>query len=133
MDVSLKHLPESVARLVEVVGVDAAMAIVEERGGIRLYTPVKADPEHWLADRLGMVAFQKLVDEYQGEEIEVPRCLEALRAAKDALIAADAEAGASDAELARRYGYTERGIRNVRRRMGLMKCAGQSDLFGDAV
>jgi len=129
MEISLDHLPESVAELVGVVGVTAALAIVEERGGVRMYTPVKADPDHWLAKLIGMVALERLVEYYQGEEIELPRCVEAMRAAKDMVIVAEHEAGASNADLARRYGYTERGIKKLRRRVGSVSTSPQTDLF----
>lgn len=124
-----EHLPPSVVELIDVVGLAAALAIVEERGGIKLYVPVKADPDHWLAALIGITALEAMVAYYQGDEIEVPRCAEALRAARELQIATEAAAGDSNATLARRHGYTERGIRKLRRRVEVQYDGRQDDLF----
>ncbi|AUN95894.1 Mor transcription activator family protein [Pseudazoarcus pumilus] len=123
------HLPESVIELVEVVGMSAALAIVEARGGIRFYVPVRFDPDHWLSKLVGCEAAQALIDYAAGDEIEVPRCAAALAAARERLIAAEAESGRSRAELARAYGYTERGIRKLLRRAEAREEERQADLF----
>ena len=128
-DIVADNLPAAVAELVRVVGLPAAMAIVEERGGIRFYVPVQAHAGHWLADLIGMEAFALLVDYAAGDEIEVPRCVDSLRAVKDRQIAQEAEAGDSQATLARRYRYTERGIRKVLRRVESADDDRQPDLF----
>lgn len=111
------HLPASVRELVEVIGLAAALAIVEARGGVRLSVPTKATAEHWLAELIGLEALEALVAVYAREEIEVPRCAAALRALRERRIVAEFESGASNAELARKYQYTERGIRKLRRRV----------------
>ncbi|WP_275100128.1 hypothetical protein [Sedimenticola hydrogenitrophicus] len=125
------YLPDSVQELIEVVGLAATLVIVEERGGIRLCVPARATPDHWLADRIGMPALTALVERYQNEEIEVARCVAALRAVQEQQIVREAEAGASNATLARRYGYTERGIRKLRRRVEgeLADATAQGQLF----
>lgn len=110
-------LPASVRDLVEVIGLDAALAIVEARGGVRLYVPEAATVDHWLAGLIGLEALAALTEVYAREEIDVPRCAGALRALREREIVAEAEAGASNAELARRHHYTERGIRKLRRRV----------------
>lgn len=111
------HLPASVRELVEVIGLAAALAIVEARGGVRLSVPTKATAEHWLAELIGLEALEALVAVYAREEIEVPRCAAALRTLQERRIVAEFERGASNAELARKYQYTERGIRKLRRRV----------------
>lgn len=123
------YLPASVRDLVDVVGMPAALAIVEARGGIRLCVPKRVTPDHWLVDLIGVDALQALISVYSGEEIEVPRCYAALRAIRDQQIVAEAEAGASNAELARKHNYTERGIRKLRRRVEKEIESPQNDLF----
>lgn len=122
-------LPASVQELVEVVGMAAALKIVEERGGIRLCVPTSARDDHWLASHIGMDALKILVEYYRGEEIEIPRCAAALRTIKDRQIAAQAAGGDTNAQLARQYGYTERGIRKLRRRVESDQDDSQGDLF----
>lgn len=125
------YLPASVQELVEVVGVSAALAIVEERGGITLCVPTVAASDHWLSGLIGLPALTALVERYRGEEIEIARCAAAMRAIQEQQIVAEAGAGASNATLARRYGYTERGIRKLRRRVEgeLADASAQGQLF----
>jgi hypothetical protein len=111
------HLPASVRELVEVIGLAAALAIVEARGGVRLSVPTKATADHWLVEVIGLPALEQLVAVYAGEELEIARCAAALRTLQERRIVAEFESGASNAELARKYQYTERGIRKLRRRV----------------
>lgn len=130
MDARLQELPKSVQELVELIGIDAALAIVQERGGIRLCVPRQAREDHWLVPLIGLDALRALVAHYDGEEIDVPRCASALRAARERQIAAELEHD-SVARVARRHAYTERGIRKLRRRLeerGDIEDA-QGDLF----
>ncbi len=113
-----EHLPESIQEMVDVIGLPAALCIVEKRGGIRLCVPKYVNDNHWLVKTIGMKAFKKLVEYYNGEEIDIPRCLQAMNALKELEIYNRAtKNGDSGATLAREYGYTERGIRKVKRRV----------------
>lgn len=114
-NVPLDTLPNSIKELVEIVGITAAMTIVEQRGGIRLYVPIKVSKDHWLTS-IGQENFNALVKLYAGEEIEIPRCVEALTAVKHQMIKADADSGLTTTDIARKYNYTERGIRKAIRR-----------------
>lgn len=122
-------LPDSVQELVTVVGLTAALRIVEARGGIRLYVPMVASADHWLAALIGLPALEQLVAYYQGDTLEIPRCVEALRAVRELEIVREAQRGASTAQLARRHGYTERGIRKLRRRVEAQYDPRQGGLF----
>jgi len=122
-------LPSRIADLVDVVGPKAALTIVELRGGARLYVPSKATAEHWLAEHIGIEALQQLSKIYGGEWMEVDRCAALLRAAFEAKVVAEFDRGASNCELALRYGYTERGIRKLRRRVEEREPSPNLDLF----
>lgn len=122
-------LPTSILDLIEVVGIPAALAIVRERGGIRLYVPHLADPEHQIAEWIGIDAMQALVDVFAGEEIEIPRCDRALRAERAYHIGQRYDAGESQAELARAYAMTERNIKLILAKRRMHPEYHQSDLF----
>ena len=124
--IPLDCLPASIVDLVAVIGLTAALAIVEERGGIRLCVPTRVRPEHWLMEKIGAESFARLVEIYAGEEIEVPLCVAAMRALREQEIVNSHE---SNATLARRYGYTERGIRKLRRRVSTAVPDEQQELF----
>lgn len=111
------YFPQSALDLIEDIGLEATIKIVEQRGGVRLFVPVKAKSDHWLMDCIGQDSFEQLVLVSAGLEIEIPRCCAALRALRESEIHAGAQSGETNAVLALRFGYTERGIRKVRRRV----------------
>ena len=116
MEPRLEELPKSIQELAATLGLDATLAIVEARGGIRLYVPRGWRSDHWLVPLIGPDALRQLVAHWGGEEIDIPRCEASLRAARERQIGTELQ-GDSVARVARRYGYTERGIRKLRRRL----------------
>lgn len=129
--IDLDRLPGRVAELADVVGLRAALILVELRGGTRLAVPKKPAPGHWLVEHIGVEALDKLCRYYGGETIEIDRCAAALRAGLEANILRDYENGASNSQLARRYNYTERGIRKLRRRLERREPSLNYDLFDE--
>ncbi len=111
-----QYLPESFQELSSVIGITPALAIVALRGGECLSVPKKVNPEHWLIGAIGREPFKKLVEYYNGEEIPVPRCDHAIRVTREMEILKKWKEGKSTQELARMYGYTDRGIRKLLRR-----------------
>jgi len=128
-NIQVKLLTSRTQQLVEIIGLSAALKLVEIRGGIRLSVPTRVKPEHWLVQHIGLEALKKLVDYYKGEEIEIDRCVKALSAIKEQQIIQESSQGTSNAQLARKYGYTERGMRKLRRRVEKTEPAPQQDLF----
>ena len=128
-NIEAKLLTSRTQELVEIVGLSAALKIVELRGGIRLSVPTRVKPDHWLVPHIGITALKHLVDYYKGEEIEIDRCVRALSAIKEQQIVEESEQGTSNAQLARKYGYTERGMRKLRRRVEKTQPTPQQDLF----
>ena len=129
-EIRLDDLPETARDLVDVVGMNAALRIVDQLGGIRLYVPKIAKDDHALADLIGIDALKELVSMYGGEEIDVPRCAEAFRSMQQRRIIAELQHN-SFTTIARRHGYTERGLRKMLRRAeakGEVK-TNQLDLF----
>lgn len=114
-DVRIDDLPETIQSLVDLIGIDATMRIVEERGGIRLYVPKTADQDHPIAGWIGTDPFEALVSMYGGEEIDVPRCEAAMQSVKRRQILIDLQSN-SIAMVARKHQYTERGVRKLLRR-----------------
>lgn len=110
MEIDIDQLPHSAAEIVEVVGVEAALRLVEAWGGIRLYVPQHMPEDHLLVSTLGRAEADQLADRYGGETVHIPRCLHALRAVRNGRIRAERHDGASPALLALRYGLTERQV-----------------------
>lgn len=115
--IHIGQLPGRTQELVSIVGIQAALKIVELRGGIRLSVPRRIRPDHWLVPHIGLAALTKLVEYYNGEEIEIDRCAAALRTFTEQEILESWNCGISNNALARQYGYTARGMRKLRRRL----------------
>ncbi len=130
-DATLALLPRRVAELVDVVGLAAALKIVELRGGGRLEVPKRVKAEHWLVEHIGLEALAKLVAYYNGERIEIDRCFKVLLMIQERVIVAAHDNGASNWQLAQQYGYTERGIRKLRKRVENARPSANLDLFAD--
>jgi hypothetical protein len=128
--VRLSHLPETVLEMVELIGMPAALKIVESYGGVRLYVPQTIVPDHPLEQLIGRTNAEKLAARYGGEHhFDIPRCVEAARHARDDAIAAEFLAGASYRTLAQRYRLTERSIGNILTRKRITEDDRQTSLF----
>jgi len=107
-------LPPSLRDIAELIGLPGTLRLVETYGGVRLYVPKKLDAEHKLAQLIGLEQAAKLADTYGGEmHFDIPRAVEATRAARDRCIRADQASGSTHRELALKYSLTERQIRNI--------------------
>jgi hypothetical protein len=62
--------PPEAVRLVQRIGIAAAFALVEARGGTRIYVPRTASP--WLVDLIGAAPAAALAEALGGEFLKVP-------------------------------------------------------------
>lgn len=107
---AVDYLPESLREVVDLIGLQATLKLVEHLGGIVLYVPAELTADHRIAKAIGMRAATLLWERYQADTIEVPRCHEALRLARNAEIRARRDAGATVEQLALDYGLTMRAV-----------------------
>lgn len=113
MEIDIDQLPQSAAEIVDVVGVEAALRLVEAWGGVRLYVPQQMPKDHLLVSTLGREEADELAARYGGESIQVPRCLHALRAVRNTRMRRERARGDSPALLALRYRLTERQVYSI--------------------
>lgn len=117
-----RHVPDVqldgvLGEIAEVAGLQAALAVVERWGGIRLYVPEpdKLRDTHPMVEAVGADAAQAIAQRFQREEILVPRTPTLVRAARDRRIRAehDPDAGVSASVLAQRWGLSLRMVRYI--------------------
>jgi len=108
----LEDLPASARELAEIIGLPAALRLVEGWGGWSfLYVPKAPGPEHALSRALGHQAALALAAAYGGDYIRsIPRCADAMRLARDRRLLGRRAEGASPAGLALEFGLTERHV-----------------------
>lgn len=109
-DINPDLLPASFAEVAQVIGLRAALILVEHYGGTRLYIPQDLLGGWTIIDLIGERAAQRLVARYRLDCIWVPRCVRAVRAARDAEIRARHAKGEKADALAREYGLTDRAV-----------------------
>lgn len=113
VDNDLHLLPSTMQMLAKSIGLPAVMALVKTHGGLApLYVPIKVTSDHYLVRLVGIEAFTKLVAEYGGDIIEIPKCERVARELIYHQIRREI-IDATQEVLARKYGYTIRHIRNI--------------------
>lgn len=130
-------MPQSVVRLIALIGYDATMALVKHCPGLTLPIPKSggdtgASQYAYLVETVGAAAADILVQHYGGDRLSVPRCYQLLIETRWRAIILDYNAGIPVRELALKYTLTERSIWNVlKRAVDLNRPAvlAQDDLF----
>jgi hypothetical protein len=112
--------------LVEIMGVDAVVALVKARGGVRAHVPTpQRVNQSILLDIVGVEALRKLAARCGGTALDIPLCRSWL--ARLMLH----EGGHSHAQIARAVGFTEHTVRNLDRAdWGAKPCSGTSTDIG---
>ncbi len=127
-EVLAKYLPPLLLRVSERIGLAATLELVKHYGGTWVFIPMpgRCTPDHVLARMLGFDKLLILAEMLGGDQVEVPKCEVAIRAARDRRIRALA-GSKTQRETALLYGLTERQVRNIQ--AGCAVEERQPDLF----
>ena len=93
-----------------VVGLPATARLIEVFGGVRLYVPKQARPEHKIALLIGLEAAQRLSARFGNEELSIPKARILRRSIRNLALLADHASGMSVRRLALKYDLCERTI-----------------------
>jgi hypothetical protein len=113
LTIAPEALPESLRELVRVLGDAGALRLTGVVGGQRITVPKKPLPDHPLRAGLGHETFEKLVAEYRGESMEVPKCDGFLRVLRHEQVRQCRAQGLTIDETAEATGYTRRHVINI--------------------
>jgi Mor family transcriptional regulator len=104
-----------IEEIVRVIGLPAALELLERFGGTSIYLPhpSRVKPDSALAQAIGMEAACRLASAWPQCEIGVPRGLEYARRERDRAIRSEPPT-MTLRDLARKYGLTERRIQQIR-------------------
>ncbi len=112
---SFDGLPERLAEIASVIGLEGALLIASARGGARLSIPSKVTPESPIAQIVGLERAQALslhfTSGHTAQEIEVPLGPTGARAQQVRAIWRLIEDGVSNEEIARRLRIASRTVR----------------------
>lgn len=105
-----QELPDSLAEIADVVGLEGALKLVEQCGGTRIFIPRKVGVQHQLANLLGFEQARRMSQHFGGETISIVRAAAALRKRRNLEIISRYDGGEGVRVLARAYQLTERHI-----------------------
>jgi hypothetical protein len=115
----MDSLPRSVTEMTDIIGLTAALALVESYPGIAFRVPIRGERGRTrarLVQLMGVSAAEKFIRHYGGEILAVPRCVAAMRAARDQRLIDDYTAGQTSEQIARKYAITQRHVWRVLKR-----------------
>lgn len=126
---NLDLLPPLARELVDVLGIDAALALLARFRGQCIYVPAEPGPEHPVTRCLGPEAAAKLGAWVGGDFLPLPTCDRAVRRLRDAGIVAACRERTVNAVIAE-TGVSRRTVFYAKRRMDAPEAAPpQADLF----
>lgn len=100
----------SVDRMINLLGVNDAMALAARCGGTVVYVPCEKVPESVLARTVGADVAARLAEHYGGADLSIPLCAAILRKERDIELRERYAAGTSASRLAREFRMTERNV-----------------------
>ncbi|MFH1813414.1 MAG: Mor transcription activator family protein [Pseudomonadota bacterium] len=106
-------LPQSVVDLIELLGYEATMRLVDAFGGLKIEVPygrVEGPLTARIIQTLGGGLAARFMATYGGEELYIPRCVQAIRDERDRAIQADYDAGSRVPDIAQKYMISERWV-----------------------
>lgn len=113
MSVEAELLPESMADLVDIIGLPAVLQLMESFGGTEFWVPEKIHHLHPLVNSIGAEPAQTLCEYMARERIKVPRGAAIRREVRNRAIRRERQEGAKLSELALRYCMTDRQVLNI--------------------
>lgn len=119
-------LPKQVRDIGQVIGLPATLKLVDSYKGTRVFVPSVFKPDHVLCKLIGHEPFIQLIEIYAADYLEIPKCDNALRLARNNIITSSDK---SQAQLARDWDLTERQIRNIQKNADLSFDERQNQLF----
>lgn len=105
--------PESVRELIGLLGLEAALILVKEYGGLVISIPFRnlgGEQGRRLAQLIGFEKAVELVGRYGGERLLIPRCVAAMKAIRNRKIVAEYSGGKPVRIISREYELSERAV-----------------------
>jgi hypothetical protein len=115
-------MSQTLTKLLDLIGEDATLALVEARAGHMIYVPRDAKDATELAKIIGLDAARKLGQEFPGVPLQVP-------VAREWRVTIYSARGHTVPDIAFKVGSHIDTVRKIRRSNGLQRA--QMDLFSD--
>lgn len=115
----LKFYPSSMINLAALIGEEATLSLIRERGGSVVYVPTQFRSGHWITKLIGVESTELLVGGYGGCTLDIPECRSAdIRTRNEEIVRAVRLAGRTTQEVAREFGLSRRMVQRVLAEVG---------------
>ena len=107
-EIDIRSLPPQMRRLIDLIGFDATMKLLQARGGCKVHIPKTPTKGRVLAKIIGLQALTALCDHFGDEQLELPKDDKPIIQARNAAVVKRRADGASHSELAVEFNITRR-------------------------
>lgn len=128
MNLTLEQLPSLAQELADAIGLPATLRLVDALGGTRIYVPEHAGPDHLLTRAIGQADADRLCDVFAHDTLELPKCLDGIRAVRNGEIRDQRADGWDVNRIALYHGLTVRQVYSILADASVDDS--QQDLFG---
>ena len=108
--------PETVACLIDIIGMSAICRLVTVFGGESFHIPKILPDNHPLVEFMGIETARKIASIYSGERLYIPKCARLLEQHRNIMIVSDYRQGMDYEALADKWRLSQRQIINILRR-----------------
>ena len=126
IQIDIKILPYVVQDIAHIIGLADTLKLVDYYKGRKMWVPAEFKPAHILCKIAGATSATKLIAEYGGETLEIPKCDHAMRAVRNVQIIKSHQ---SQSQLAIEWALTVRQIRNIQGKENIGFDERQDSLF----
>ena len=105
-----KLYPQSLLDIMDVIGEDAGLILLDNLAGTRLFIPKEMKPTNRLVELIGMDLAETMARTFSGETISVPRAARARREMRNIAIREAYDGGERVPDIGQRVELTERQV-----------------------
>lgn len=113
MSVETELLPQSLAELVDIIGLPAVLKLMKAFGGTDIWIPKRLSHNHELVNAIGPEAAQTLCEYMAGERFKVARGKAIEIEVRNRAIRRERQEGAKLSDLALRFELCDRQVLNI--------------------
>lgn len=111
------YLPPTLAKVAQLAGLPAALALAEARGGREVYIPRRATESHWLVQTVGRAAADAISDYFGDQRLQLPLGPRNFYSRARRRAAEMLEAGDSVNQVVEQTGVCARSVKRYRKRL----------------
>lgn len=111
--IKIDDLPEDLQAIARIIGINDLISLSEGHGGNKIYIPSNPNKNHPVRKYLSPQSAKKLIDQFRGCFLHIPRKNTLERNTRNRMICDDYINGITIANIAIRYKISDNTVRNI--------------------